>query len=325
MDNSSLWCRLACPCDTKSKIQGDGDVLRCEGEFCHRSFPIVGGTPVLINEASSVFRIEEILGRRTRDDTARLPWAARMRRVGKKLLRFIPAIGANWKVRQNLGRLRDLLLEKRNSAVVLIVGSGEGDRDLETALSHSRIEVIRVDIYFASGVDMVADSHDLPFLAESFDAIVCQSVLEHVADPFRCVSEIHRVLKPDGIVYAEVPFMQQVHAKAYDFTRFTMGGLRRLFREFEMIDAGVEGGPAMALAWSISWFFRTLSGSVAMEIFVYFVLPVFIFWLKYIDYFFVNSPRAADAASELYFLGRRSEAPTPDRQIIADYWLQTTP
>jgi SAM-dependent methyltransferase len=324
MGNEHLPGLLACTCDKKSKLRRDGDVLRCEGGFCHRSFPIVGGTPVLINEASSVFRIEEILDKRDRDNLARPPWAVRMRRAGKKLLRFVPAIGANWKARQNLGRLRELLLRKRHSPVVLIIGSGEGDRDLEAALSHSRIEVIRLDIYFASQVDMVADSHDLPLRTESFDAIVCQSVLEHVADPFRCVAEIHRVLKPDGIVYAEVPFMQQVHARAYDFTRFTMGGLRRLFREFEMIDAGVEGGPGMALAWSISWFFRTLSGSVAMEFFVYFVLPVFIFWLKYIDYFFVNSPRAADAASELYFLGRRSDTPTPDRQIIADYWLQTT-
>jgi SAM-dependent methyltransferase len=324
MDNEHLLGLLACACDKKSQLRWDCDILRCESAACRRSFPVVGGTPILINEDSSVFRIEEILDRRARANEKSPPRAVRLRRIGKRLVKFVPAIGANWKARQNLRRLRDLLRAKADSSTVLIIGSGEGDVDLEANLSSSRITLVRTDVYFAPQIGMVTDSHDLPFRAESFDAVVCQSVLEHVVDPFRCVSEIHRVLKPGGVVYAEVPFMQQVHAKAYDFTRFTMGGLRRLFREFEMIDAGVEGGPGMALAWSISWFFRALSASAVMEVFVLFVLPVFIFWLKYFDYFVVNSPQAADAASELYFLGMRSDTPTPDRQIIADYWLQAT-
>jgi SAM-dependent methyltransferase len=315
---------LACPCDKKRELQQHGDTLRCVGVACPRIFPIVCDTPILINEDSSVFNIQEILSRRARDLERRPTWPTRMRRIGKRLVKYIPAIGANWKAAKNIRQLRHLLFESNDLSVVLIVGSGEGDTDLETNLSSPRIILVRSDVYFAPRADMIADSHDLPFQTESFDAVVCQSVLEHVADPYRCVSEIYRVLRPGGIVYAEIPFMQQVHGRAYDFTRFTLGGLRRLFRRFELVDAGVEGGPGMALAWSISWFFRMLSSSVVMEVFVYFVLPFFIFWLKYIDYVFVNSPRAADGASELYFLGRRSNAVTPDRQIVAEYWQQQT-
>jgi SAM-dependent methyltransferase/uncharacterized protein YbaR (Trm112 family) len=314
---------LACPCDKKTELLRDGDTLHCEINDCHQHFPIVDNIPILINEDVSVFGVRDILRRRTRQGVSR-NWQDRLRQNGKWLIRFVPAIGTNWKAKRNIGRLRQLLLTKHSRPVVLIIGSGEGDADLEVNLASAKVTLVRFDVYFAPGIDMIADSHDLPFKAESFDAIVCQSVLEHVADPYRCVNEIRRALKAGGIVYAEIPFMQQVHAKAHDFTRFTLSGLRRLFRGFEVIDAGVEGGPGMALAWSISWFFRSLSASLAMEVFVYFVLPFFIFWLKYIDYFIIDAPRAADAASELYFLGRRCDSVTPDRQIIDDHWTKVT-
>jgi len=58
-----------------------------------------------------------------------------------------------------------------------------------------------------------------------FDAVWIQAVLEHVLDPVRVVAEIHRVLRPGGLVYSEIPFMQEVHEGAYDFTRFRLSGM----------------------------------------------------------------------------------------------------
>ena len=34
----------------------------------------------------------------------------------------------------------------------------------------------------------------------SFDGVMIQAVLEHVLEPTRVVAEIHRVLKPDGLL-----------------------------------------------------------------------------------------------------------------------------
>jgi hypothetical protein len=82
--------------------------------------------------------------------------------------------------------------------------------------------------------------------------------LEHVLDPSAVVAEIHRVLKPDGYVYAETPFMQQVHERAYDFSRFTRSGHRWLFRQFDEIDAGPITGPATAFLWSMRYLLRAL-------------------------------------------------------------------
>jgi ubiquinone/menaquinone biosynthesis C-methylase UbiE len=68
----------------------------------------------------------------------------------------------------------------------------------------------------------VADGHQLPIADGSVDGVWIQAVLEHVLDPSIVVQEIHRVLTPGGVVYAETPFMQPVHEGAYDFTRFSL-------------------------------------------------------------------------------------------------------
>lgn len=46
--------------------------------------------------------------------------------------------------------------------------------------------------------DVELDLLDLPFESESFDWLICNHVLEHVADDRRALAEINRVLKPGG-------------------------------------------------------------------------------------------------------------------------------
>jgi SAM-dependent methyltransferase len=54
--------------------------------------------------------------------------------------------------------------------------------------------------------DVVGDLAALPFRACSFDVLICIHVLEHVADDFRALSEIHRIAKPDSLLILQVPF-----------------------------------------------------------------------------------------------------------------------
>ena len=82
--------------------------------------------------------------------------------------------------------------------------------------------------------------------------------MEHVIEPAIVIEEIFRVLKPDGIVYAETPFMQQVHEGAYDFNRFTVLGHRYLFKKFKAISIGGNKGSEIVLAWSIKYFIWSL-------------------------------------------------------------------
>ncbi len=61
--------------------------------------------------------------------------------------------------------------------------------------------------------DIVGDIHNLPFDANTIDAIFCLAVLEHVENPFKAVDEMHRVLRPGGYCFVYVPFLYYYHAE----------------------------------------------------------------------------------------------------------------
>ena len=53
--------------------------------------------------------------------------------------------------------------------------------------------------------DVSADICNLPFEESSFDVILCNHVLEHIADDTRAMQELFRVLKPDGWGIFQIP------------------------------------------------------------------------------------------------------------------------
>ncbi len=54
------------------------------------------------------------------------------------------------------------------------------------------------------------DIHQIPFVENHFDAVLCNHVLEHVKDDIQAMSEIKRVLKPGGWAIMQVPFFSPV-------------------------------------------------------------------------------------------------------------------
>jgi SAM-dependent methyltransferase len=66
----------------------------------------------------------------------------------------------------------------------------------------------------------------LPFGTGSFDTVILDNVLEHIAAPEVLVREIRRVLVPDGLMIILVPGIKGYskdddHKKYYDFTELT--------------------------------------------------------------------------------------------------------
>lgn len=93
------------------------------------------------------------------------------------------------------------------------------------------------------------DWHNLPFADASFDVVMSDQVLEHIADPFRCASEARRVLRPGGLQIHTTCFVNPIHDAPGDNYRFTPDGLRLVFAREQEILAGGWGNPLVPLLW----------------------------------------------------------------------------
>jgi len=67
-----------------------------------------------------------------------------------------------------------------------------------------------------------------PFDDASFDAVLCNQVLEHVFTPDAFLKEIARVLRPRGRLLLTVPFVWDEHEQPYDYARYSSFGLSAL-------------------------------------------------------------------------------------------------
>lgn len=78
-----------------------------------------------------------------------------------------------------------------------------------------RFEKLHGDGYITADIEsplakVKMDIHHIPFEENTFDAVLCNHVLEHVADDIKAMSEIKRVLKPGGWAIMQVPFFSPV-------------------------------------------------------------------------------------------------------------------
>jgi SAM-dependent methyltransferase len=137
------------------------------------------------------------------------------------------------------------LIEEYPSGLLLDCGAGKRDVYYDNVVN---FEIVDYDT-----TDVVGVGEELPFLDNTFDAVISVAVLEHVKDPFRCAKEIIRVLKPGGKLYCSVPFLQPYHGYPHHYYNMTHQGLRTLFdHALDINDQQVleSTGPI----WTLTWF-----------------------------------------------------------------------
>ena len=83
-----------------------------------------------------------------------------------------------------------------------------------------RFEVIHREKYVTADLEsplakVKMDIHKMPFGDSTFDAVLCNHVLEHVADDIAAMKEILRVLKPGGFAILQVPFFHPVPEQTF--------------------------------------------------------------------------------------------------------------
>lgn len=135
-------------------------------------------------------------------------------------------------------------LVKRRHDLVLDCGAG--------SKRHYWPNVVNLEIAPYPSTDVLGIGEDLPFEDDTFDMVISVAVLEHVRDPFRCMSEIARVLRPGGEVWFEATFMQPFHGYPDHYFNTTPSGVEQLMRGLLDIER-LEIGPAQGPAHSISW------------------------------------------------------------------------
>jgi len=105
-------------------------------------------------------------------------------------------------------------------------------------------ELTRTDYDNNKSQDLKVDLNEsLPFEDNSFDNIFLFNAIYIVKEPEKLVKEIYRVLKKDGQLFLNSPFIFNQAPEPDDFRRFTSQGLEDLlkkgsFSDFEVISYG---------------------------------------------------------------------------------------
>lgn len=289
---------LTCPCEPckgKISLKRLDNLFICENINCEHNkiengFQIINSIPVIISE----IKTDTICTKNSFKTYVERPLVK-----FTSIKKFI--IGESNTTRKNCDKFIENLFLKNKNPKVLIIGGAEKGSGAENLWNNEKIEIHSLDIYASENVDIICDSHYLCLEDGYYDGVWIQAVLEHVVEPIVVVNEIYRVLNFNGIVYAETPFMQQVHEGAYDFTRYTVLGHRYLFKKFKQIEIGGNNGPEVVFAWSIRYLIWSLFRSKELARVVALFIGLIMRPLKLIT----SKKSMYDASSGVFFLGSK--------------------
>jgi SAM-dependent methyltransferase len=88
-----------------------------------------------------------------------------------------------------------------------------------------------------SGINVMIkmDITDIQFPDDSFDAIICNHVLEHIIDDRKAMSELYRVLKPGGWAILQVPISLSLDNTYEDSSIITLKGREEAFGQADHV------------------------------------------------------------------------------------------
>ncbi len=141
------------------------------------------------------------------------------------------------KLRENIKNFIKTLSEQYDSEDTLVMDvAPEIHMGSKEFFKKSKIKTL--DIGPNSGADYIMDlciNNSEIVKDETFDIIICTEVLEHVNNSFFVVSELKRMIKKGGIIAVSTPFNFRIHGPLPDNWRFTIHGLKVLFKDFDII------------------------------------------------------------------------------------------
>jgi len=146
-------------------------------------------------------------------------------------------------------------LKLKDEDLFLDVGCGEGRHTITAYLVRNAsaigIDISHQDLCTAQGryqdfynpdrtgahlLFSQGNGHQLPFADGTFDKVICSEVLEHIHEYESVLSELHRVLKPGGVLGVSVPrfWPEWVCWKLSDAYHAQEGGHIRIFTSHQL-------------------------------------------------------------------------------------------
>lgn len=202
---------LQCPASGQRLVAADQTLSTPDGR--HR-YPLSGGIPDLRHPP--------------RQTVGALNWYEPWDELSNVILEP-PQAGAFRDVPRPLDRHNAAILGNQgDNRWVLEVGCAE--RSCERYLAERGFNYVGIDIEpRGRGPHILADAHNLPFADGSFDICFSKAVYEHLLCPLTAVRETFRILRPGGIFFGSVSFVEPFHDHA-SFYHMTHAGVLVLLR-----------------------------------------------------------------------------------------------
>ena len=192
------------------------------------------------------------------------------------------------------------LLDKGKVGVMLNIGSGD---------TRIHPDVVNMEVEDGLNVDIIGSADSIPYPDGAIDLVVSQEVLEHVSDPCLVLNEVHRVLRPGGIIYLQVPWVIGYHGCPKDYWRFSKDGIQKLVEShgFHLQDLGMTVGPFTGLYRVVVEAFAIFGSIISAHLYKPFKLLSAIVFLpvKWLDVFSGNSQEAHRLAGGFFVVATK--------------------
>ncbi len=151
--------------------------------------------------------------------------------------------------------IMNFLIDNRHLIKGKILDLGSGDWMFCKYLLAGE-DYTRADFYRTATVDIIIDIMDMKKIGSNiYDTIICTDVLEHVANPFKAINEIGRIIKKGGLLFLTTPFNFWLHGEPFesgkDYWRFTDQSLKYLLSEWTRVEVSYAGAEREPLNWLV--------------------------------------------------------------------------
>ncbi len=91
---------------------------------------------------------------------------------------------------------------------------------------------VGADMRKGPGVDIILNLYNIDLPSETVGTVLILDTLEHVEFVRKAIEEVHRILKPNGILIISSVMNFPIHDYPYDYWRFTPEAFRSLLKPF---------------------------------------------------------------------------------------------